>query len=109
MVQLRFRTVFLGIGSLLVWALIFLSDPASGFIKQLPFGSATLSVILNLVISLLYIGLLHLARKALVDYIDLEDYFKKALESSQGAGLALIGVALMMLSISLVILASALK
>lgn len=109
MFQLRFRTVFLGIGSLLVWALIFLSDPSSGFISQLPFGSSTLKTILNLVDSLLYIGLLHLARKALVDYIDLEDYFKKALESSQGSGLALIAVGLVMVSISMVVIASALK
>ena len=50
--------------------------------------------------------MLHLARKALADYIDLEEYFKKALMTPEGAGLALIGIGLIMVSISLVILAA---
>lgn len=106
---MRFRDIFLGVGSLLVIILVLLSDPSVGVIAQLPFGSSTLGLFLNIVISLFYIGLLHFSRKALIDYIDLEAFFKKAYETSQGAALALIGVGIIMLSISLVIVAAAIK
>ena len=36
---MRFRNVFLGIGSLLVVAVLLLSDPDSGLIRNLPFGA----------------------------------------------------------------------
>lgn len=106
---MRFRNIFLGVGSLFVFFLVFFSDPSVGLIGQLPFGSSTLGLFINIVISLFYIGLLHFARKALMDYIDLEVFFKKAYESSQGAALALIGVGLMMVSIALVVIAAAIK
>lgn len=103
---MRFRNVFLGIGSLLVVLVLLLSDPDSGFVRNLPFGASTLSFLIILVSSVLYIGVLHLGRKALLDYIDLEEYFKKAKLSPEGAGAALIAVALFSVSISLVILAA---
>ena len=106
---MRFRDIYLGVGSVLVLAVVFMSDPSVGLISQLPFGSSTLGLIINIIISLFYIGLLHYSRKALIDYIDLEVFFKKALESSQGAGMALIGVGLIMVSIALVIVAAAIK
>lgn len=106
---MRFRDIYLGVGSVLVLAVVFMSDPSVGLISQLPFGSSTLGLIINIIISLFYIGLLHYSRKALIDYIDMEVFFKKALESSQGAGMALIGVGLIMVSIALVIVAAAIK
>ncbi len=66
---MRFRDIFLGLGSLLVLALLFLTDPAANVIGQLPIGASTINVLINLVISLLYVGLLHCSRKALVDYL----------------------------------------
>jgi hypothetical protein len=106
---MRFRDIFLGIGSLLVFFLVFFSDPSVGLIAQLPFGSSTLGLIINIVISLFFVGVLHFSRKALIDYIDLETFFKKSIESSQGAGMAIIGVGLIMVSISLVVIAAAIK
>lgn len=106
---MRFRDIYLGVGSVLVLAVVFMSDPSVGLISQLPFGSSTLGLIINIIISLFYIGLLHYSRKALIDYIDMEVFFKKALESSQGAGMALIGMGLIMVSIALVIVAAAIK
>ena len=106
---MRFRDIYLGVGSVLVLAVVFMSDPSVGLISQLPFGSSTLGLIINIIISLFYIGLLHYSRKALIDYIDMEVFFKKALESSQGAGMALIGVGLIMVSISMVVIAAAIK
>lgn len=103
---MRFRDIFLGVGSFLVLVLLLLSDPQSGIIAQLPFGAATLGLVLNLVIAIFFVGFLHFSRKALLDYLDLEIYFKKAIESSVGAGLALISVGLMMVSIALAVLAA---
>lgn len=106
---MRFRDIYLGVGSVLVLAVVFMSDPSVGLISQLPFGSSTLGLIINIIISLFYIGLLHYSRKALIDYIDMEVFFKRALETSQGAGMALIGVGLIMVSIAMVIVAAAIK
>ena len=104
--MLRFRHAFLGLGSILTLLVLFMSDPDAGLISNLPFGAGTLSVLIILVTSILYIGVLHLARKALIDYIDLEIYFKKALLTPEGAGLALVAVSIMMGSIAMVILAA---
>ena len=104
---MRFRHVFLGIGSILVTLVLLMSDPDSGFIHNLPFGAGTLSFLIILVSSILYIGLLHLGRKALFDYLNLEEYFKKAKLTSEGSGYALIAVGLFSISIALVILAAA--
>jgi len=104
--NIRFRNVFLGIGGFLTLLVLLMSDPDGGLIKNLPFGAGTLSILIVLVSSILYIGVLHLGRKSLIDYINLEQYFKKALLTPEGAGLALIGVGLMMVSIALVILAA---
>lgn len=100
---MRFRYVFMGLGSILVVALLFLSDPGTGFISKLPVGSATLGLLLGLVVSILYIALLHLSRKAFFDYLDLGDFFKKAIETPTGAGLALIAVSVAMVAISIAI------
>lgn len=103
---MRFRNVFVGLGSILTIILLIMSDPDGGFIQKLPFGAGTLSVIIILASSILYIGLLHVARKGLFDYLDLEVYFKKALQTPEGSGMALISIGLAMTSISLVILAA---
>ncbi len=104
---MRFRHVFMGIGSILVIISLFLSDPSVGFIAQLPVGSGTIGLLLGLVVSILYIALVHLARKGLFDYLDLEKFFIKAYETPQGAGLALIAVAVAMVAIAIAIHAAA--
>lgn len=103
---MRFRDIYLGIGSLLVVIILLLSDPDNGFIQHLPFGAGTLSILIILVVSILYVGLLHVSRKALLDYIDLAELFKKATQTPEGSGLAIIGIGLIMIAISIVILAS---
>jgi len=103
---MRFRSIYLVLGSILVAILLFLSDPDSGFITDLPFGAGTLTILLILVSSVLYVGFLHLSRRALIDYIDLSKLFGKAAQTPEGAGLAIVGVGLIMISISLVIMAA---
>lgn len=103
---MRFRYVYLGLGSFLVGIILFLSDPDSGFITDLPFGAGTLTILIVLVSSVLYVGFLHLSRRALMDYLDLSKFFAKAQQSPEGAGLAIVGVGLIMISIALVIMAA---
>lgn len=103
---MRFRNIFIGIGSLLVIILLLLSDPDGGLVQNLPFGAGTLSIIIILVVSILYVGLLHFSRKALLDYLDLEELFNKAKLTPEGSGLAIIGIGLIMVSVSIVILAA---
>lgn len=103
---MSFRHIFLGIGSFLTILVLLLSDPDSGFVTNLPFGAGTLTILVILVSSILYIGLLHLARKALMDYVDMGEFFKNALRTPEGSGLALIGIGLMMVAISIAILAA---
>lgn len=103
---MQFRHIFLGIGSILTIIVLLLSDPDSGFVTNLPFGAGTLTILVILVSSILYIGLLHLARKALMDYIDMREFFETALRTPEGAGLSIIGIGLMMVAISIAILAA---
>lgn len=103
---MRFRDVFIGIGGILTIVVLLLSDPDGGMVQNLPYGSGTVSLLITLFISILYIGVLHVGRKALIDYIDLQEYFRKAIQTPEGAGMALIGVGTIMISIAIVILAA---
>ena len=99
----RFRHTFMLLGSLLVIALLVLSDPDFGIISNLPIGASTLATLIILSKVVLYVSVLHLARKALHDYpeADAQSLFSKAKETSQGAGLALIAIALTVIAISI--------
>lgn len=103
---MRFRTIYMGIGSLLTVLVLLLSDPDNHFISNLPVGAGTLTILIVLVSSILYVAMLHLSRRALMDYVDLSKFFAKALQTPEGSGLAIIGVGLIMVSISIVILAA---
>jgi len=103
---MRFRNVFMLIGGLLVLLLGLLTDPDTGLITALSFGAGTIATLIILSKSVLYIGMLHLARKGLIDYIDLEVFFAKALQTSDGASRALIAVAIMMVAIAAVMFAA---
>ncbi len=103
---MRFRHVYLGLGSILVGIILLLSDPDSQLITSIPYAASTLTIIIVLMSSILYVALLHLSRRALMDYLDLSKYFAKALQTSEGSGLAIIGVGLIMISVAIVILAA---
>lgn len=87
---MRFRTIFILGGSLAVLAALFLTDPDGGI--------ATGMVLLGLVTPILALAFAHLARKALFDYpeADMQRLFARACESSTGAGLALVAIALVL-------------
>ena len=84
---MRFRIIFMAGGSLAVLAALFLTDPDGGV--------ATGMVLLGLVTPILALAFAHLARKALFDYdeADMQKLFARAGETSVGAGLALVALA----------------
>lgn len=103
---MRFRNIYLGIGFLLVVSVLVLTDPDSNLIQHIPFGAGMISTLIVLAVSLPYVGFLHYSRKGLLDYIDLKTLFDSAAKSSTGSGLAIIGVGLMMIAISITIFAA---
>ena len=92
-------TVLVLIGSILF-------DPDAGLIQQLSFGAGTLAMVLIAVRSILYIALLHVSRKALFDYLDLEEFFVEAKKGNSAAGLAIIGVGITLVAVALLIMAA---
>jgi hypothetical protein len=103
---IRFRYLYMGFSSVLVLLLLFVTDPDSKLLTALPIAAGFVATIVLLVSTVLYVTMLHLSRRAMFDYVDLSVFFSKAMETPTGAGLALIGVGLSSVAISLVILAS---
>lgn len=103
---MRFRHIYMAVGSLAVLALWFLTDPDLGLIQNMPFGAGTLAMIVILSKAVIYVALLHLSRKGLADYVDLSQFFEKASESPEGAGSALIAMSIMMAAIAILIYAA---
>ena len=82
----RRRNLVLIGGSLLVISLLFLTDPDN--------GSLTLAYLQQLSTPVIAVWFAFLARKALFDYLDVEDVFKKAMETATGAGYVFLGICL---------------
>ena len=104
--NMRFRHIYMGVGSILVILLYLLSDPDSGIIENMKFGASTLATIIILSKTVLYTAILHISRRALIDYVDLKQYFDMAKRSPEGAGKAVIGVGLIEIAIAITIMAA---
>lgn len=103
---MQFRYKFMGVGTILTIIVLFLSDPDGGLVQNLPFGSGTVSLMINLLLSVLYIGMLHVGIKGLSDYVDLESVYKRAMLTQEGPGLIFIGMGLLSIAIAVAILAA---
>jgi len=103
---MRFRNIYMILGSLLVLSLWLVTDPDIGLIQSLPFGVGMVATLIVLLKSVLYVTILHISRRALLDYLDLQKLFEKAMERSEGAGSATIAVAIIILAISITIFAA---
>lgn len=106
---MRFRFVFLGLGSILTILLMVLLDPDMALVTNLPFGAGAVSMMVVVAISILYIAILHIGRKGLLDYLDLETLFRQGPETADSASKKLIAVGLMMIAIAIAILAAAIS
>lgn len=99
---MRFRNISMIIGTIATMALVFLSDPDLGPGMNMLFGTNTLLLVKSVVALSLACLVLHLSRKTLLDYINVEAFFKKALETSDGAGKAIIGIGVILLAFSVI-------
>lgn len=106
MFNMRFRHLYMVFFSVVIIIAMFLADPDNGLIQDLPFGAGTIAMLLMTVRAVIYITLLHVSRRALVDYIDLEVYFEEAKKGNVAAGLSIVGVAIMMIAIAILIAAA---
>lgn len=102
---MRFRYVYMGIFSILALLTAFLVDPDLGFIQELSYGAGFVATISHLTKITILIAMLHLSRRALFDYLDLEEYFLKAKETPEGAAQALISIGLWAIAIATLIAA----
>ena len=82
----RFRHLFMIGGSLAILAYLLISDPNG--------GSLTLPFLAKLATPVIAVWFAHMGRKALFDYIDAFALYKKARETATGAGLAFLGICL---------------
>lgn len=103
---MRFRHYYMGVGSLLVLAIWMLTDPDLGILGKLPFGASTLATFIVTLKVVVYVAILHLSRKALFDYIDMERVFKKAITTADGSGKIAIAMSVVCLAISVLIYAA---
>lgn len=103
--NIRSRNVYMLYGTLVVFLLMVISDPDLNVIESLPFGAEQLVLLTILGKSILYATLLHITRKAFLDYdsADFDNAAKKSLETATGAGLLIVGIGLMTLAFSIVI------
>lgn len=106
---MRFRNISLVLGTLATLILVFLSDPDLGPGMNMIFGANTLLLIKSVVALSLACLVLHLSRKTLFDYINVKEMFDKAMETSEGAGKALIALAVFMCSFAVVFAIISLK
>lgn len=81
---MRKRNYFLAGGSALVLVFAYLSDPNG--------GALTLAWLQQLTLPVVAVWFAYLARKALFDYLDMEELLNKAKESTVGAGIVFLSV-----------------
>lgn len=105
----RSRHIYNVLGSLLIIALWFITDPDSGLLLKLPVGASTVVALLAVSKGILGASILFFTRKMHFDYFvaDYEEIGKKATETSHGAGLYSIGIALNMVAYAIVIVGMA--
>lgn len=85
----RFRNIFLVLGSIAIIAYLYVSDPNPGH-------GTTLVFLGTLATPVIAVFFAHLARKALFDYLDMGQLYRKAKETATGAGLIFLGICLVM-------------
>lgn len=104
----RPRNILVFVGSLATLMLLFMIDPDVAFIQNLAYGSTTVLVLSKMSLAFLVCAMLYFIRKGMHDYpeSDIQKLLSKAMESPEGAGMALIGMAGWGLTYAVAILAA---
>lgn len=104
--ELRFRHIYMVIGTILVTLMWFITDPDLNIVDSMSYGASTVATLLLLLKSILYVSVLHVSRKALFDYIDLMAVYNKAIQNPTGAGYAMMSISVAMVAIAITIFAA---
>lgn len=99
---MRFRNISIILGCLASIFLILVSDPTINLGFGVTYGAQLVLAIKTIVTLSLAALVIHLGRKTLFDYLDVSIYLEKAKETPQGAGLAMIGVGLVLIAFAVV-------
>lgn len=102
--SLRARDQYVAIGSLIIFIMLILIDPDLGLITHLPFGAGLVSTLALLLRGCLACSLVHLTRKALLDYPEasMRNLAITSNKTAQGAGLYAIGISIQVLAYALI-------
>lgn len=93
------RRLYMFVGALLAVGLLFACDPDGGYIQSLTFGGTTIAWLILVLRGLFVITLAHISLSSFVNWNPLADILalvKTAVTTSTGAGLALIGLGIML-------------
>lgn len=85
---MRFRYLFMGLGTFAVLAALLLTDPDKGL--------ATGLFLLSIASGVVAVAAAHVARRGLFDYLDMKFLARKAAEEPTGAGLVFVGVCIVL-------------
>ena len=91
---LRFRFLALTLGSLAVLAWLGFSHPGAQTLEE--HYIIILSILAKFATPVLAVTFAFIARKALLDYADVESLYRKAKETATGAGLVFLGICILM-------------
>ena len=91
---LRFRFLALTLGSLAVLSWLGFSHPGAQTLEE--HYIIMLSILAKFATPVLAVSFAFMARKALLDYVDVETLYKKAKETATGAGLMFLGICILM-------------
>jgi len=105
-VRLRFRYVYMLFGSTLILGALFVTSPDHTFLSELPYGAGFIATIVLMLRAVLYVAILHYSRKALFDYIDLEELYLKAKTEPLAAAVAMVAIAISLIAVSLLIVSA---
>ncbi len=78
----------------LVVLLLFLVDPDSGLIQNLPFGASAVATIVMALRPIIVITLIHYTRKWIFDYVDLGDIYERVMASENYVAMAVFALAM---------------
>lgn len=99
---MRFRFISLILGLFAAAFMIYFTDPDMANWIQLPYGARALVILKSLLMISVAAAMVHYVRKTLFDYFDMAKAIDEAMKSPVGAGLAIIGISLMVLAASVV-------
>ncbi len=104
--KLRFRYVYMLFGSLLILGALFVTSPDQEILTNLSYGAGFIATIVLMLRAVLYVAILHYSRKALFDYINIEELYDKAKLEPTAAAIAMLSVSVSLIAVSMLIVAA---